>query len=108
MLRLERSKETTLECWFPRLCSKAQSSAEPERMPPPRLLGPDLLRFLLGLADHAARNQVPVELQDLPHLDLDSPSPAQAAFQRLRGLFYVQASYRILAAVFEGVTKRIY
>ena len=37
MLRLERSKETTLECWFPRLCSKAQSSAEPERMPPPRL-----------------------------------------------------------------------
>ena len=70
--------------------------------------GPDLLRFLWGLADHAARNQVPVELQDLPHLDLDSPAPAQAAFQRLRSLIYVQASYRILAAVFEGVTERIY
>ena len=27
-------------------------------------LGPDLLRVLWGLADHAARNQVPVELQD--------------------------------------------
>ena len=29
-------------------------------------LGPDLLRFLWGLADHAACNQVPVELQDIP------------------------------------------
>ncbi len=47
-------------------------------------LGQDLLRFLWDLADHAAaRNQVLVELQDLPHLDLDSPAPAQAAFQRL-------------------------
>ena len=73
-------------------------------------LGPNFprLRVLWGLADHAARNQVPVELQDLPHLDLDSPAPAQAAFQRLRSLIYVQASYRILAAVFEGLTERIY
>ncbi len=64
-------------------------------------------RILWGLADHAARNQVPVELQDLPHLDMDSPSPAQAAVQRLRSLIYAQASYRILAAVFEGVAQRI-
>ncbi len=70
--------------------------------------GPEFLCFLWGLADHAARNQVPVELQDLAHLDIDSPSPAQAAFQRLRSLIYVQASYRILAAVFEGVTESIY
>ncbi len=34
-------------------------------------------------------------------------APAQAAFQLLRSLAYVQASYRILAAVFEGVTERI-
>ncbi len=32
----------------------------------------------------------------------------QAAFQRLRSLIYGQVSYRILAAVFEGVTERIY
>ncbi len=43
-------------------------------------LGPDLLRILLGLADYAARNQVPTELQDLSHLDIDSPSQAQAVF----------------------------
>jgi hypothetical protein len=60
-------------------------------------LGPD--RFFCGLADHPACNKVPVEPQEIPHLDLDSPSQAQAAFQRLRSLIYVQASYRILAAV---------
>jgi hypothetical protein len=55
-------------------------------------LGPDFLRFLWGLADYAAHNQVPVELQDFPHLDLDSPSLAQAAFQleRLRSLIHLQ------------------
>ncbi len=42
-------------------------------------LGPDFLRFLRGLADHAAGNQAPVELQDI-----DSPSPAKAAFQRAK------------------------
>ncbi len=52
--------------------------------------------------------QVPVELQDLCHLDLDSSAPAQAAFQRRRGLIYVQASYRFLDAVFEGLIERIY
>ncbi len=72
------------------------------------LFGADVFFFLWGLADHAARNQVPVELQDLSHIDVDSPSPAQAAFQRLRSLVFMQASYRILAAVFEGVTEWIY
>ncbi len=52
-------------------------------------LGPNFHRFLWGLADHAARNQVPVELQDFPLLDIDSPSPVQAAFQCLRSLIYV-------------------
>ncbi len=63
-------------------------------------LGPDLLRSLWGLTDFAARNQVPVELQDPTHRDLDSLYPAKAAFQQLRRLSYFQASYRILAAVF--------
>ncbi len=60
------------------------------------------LRCLWGLADYAARTHVPVELQDLFHIDIASPSPAQAVFQRLQSLIYVQASYKILAAVLGG------
>ena len=36
---------------------------------PPCQVGPDFLRFLWGLAEHAARNSVHVPLDDLPHLD---------------------------------------
>ncbi len=55
-------------------------------------------------------NQVTFEFQDIPRLYVqvvDPPYPAQGAFQRLRGLIHVQASFRILAAIFEGVTERI-
>ena len=51
-------------------------------------LGPDFLRFLWFLANHAARNQVPLELIALPQLGLDEPSPSQVAFQRLRCAIY--------------------
>jgi hypothetical protein len=66
--------------------------------------------FLFGLSDYAARNQVPVELQDLPspHFDIDPPSPAQAAFQRLRSLICLLASNKILAVIEESVIERIY
>ena len=71
-------------------------------------LGPDFLRFLWSLANHAARNQVPLELIALPQLGLDEPSPTQVAFQRLRCAIYTQSCYRVLAAIFEGVTERVY
>jgi hypothetical protein len=71
-------------------------------------LGPDLLRFLWCLADHAARNQVPVELHELPLLHHEPLPPAHSPFQTLRSRIYVQSTYKILAAVFEGVTERLY
>ncbi len=38
-------------------------------------LCPDPFRFPSGLANHAANNQVTVELSDLSHLVIDLPSP---------------------------------
>ena len=59
-------------------------------------LGPEFLRFLWALADHAARNYVPVPLPVLPSLaDADTPddrdSPQVIRFKRLRGQIFVQA-----------------
>ena len=70
-------------------------------------LGPDLVRFLWRLADHAARNHIPPDLRALPILDPADQSHLQA-FKRLRGHIYVQSTYKLLAAIFEGVTERIY
>ena len=70
-------------------------------------LGPDFVRFLWRLADHAARNHIPPDLRALPILDPADQSHLQA-FKRLRGHIYVQSTYKLLAAIFEGVTERIY
>ncbi len=56
-----------------------------------------------GLADHAAHKQVPVELQKLPHLDLDSSSP-------VRSYLCVDLMQNLGCCVlgFKGVTEWIY
>jgi hypothetical protein len=57
-------------------------------------LSPDLLpesSFLWGLADYAVRSQIPVDLQELSHLDNALPSLVSAAFQQMRSLTYEQA-----------------
>ncbi len=71
-------------------------------------IGPDLLSLLWVLADYAGRSQVLVGLQDrstnstlIPRLLLKQLS------NNCEGLIYVQASNRILAAVFIGVTELI-
>ena len=71
-------------------------------------VGPDFLRFLWGLAEHAARNSVHVPLDDLPHLDPAVADVARTDFKRLRGHLYIQATYKVLAMLFEGVTERVY
>ena len=71
-------------------------------------VGPDFLRFLWGLAEHAARNSVHVPLDDLPHLDPAVADVARTDFKRLRGHLYIQATYKVLAMLFEGVTELVY
>jgi hypothetical protein len=71
-------------------------------------VGPDFLRFLWGLAEHAALNSVHVPLDDLPHLDPAVADVARTDFKRLRGHLYIQATYKVLAMLFEGVTERVY
>ena len=70
--------------------------------------GPDLLRLLWRLADHAAHHHLPSALQAAPVLDPAVNSQLQATHKRLRGHIYVQSTYKLLAAVFEGITERIY
>ncbi len=57
-------------------------------------LGSELLRFLWALADHAARNYVPVTvlpvLSDAPYSD-DHNSPQVVRFKRLRGQLFVES-----------------
>jgi hypothetical protein len=67
-------------------------------------LGPDFQRFLWALADHVACNQIASELS----LNEDTLPLNQTAAKDLRGLLYQQASCKILGAIFEGVTERIY
>ena len=69
-------------------------------------LGPDFLRFLWSLADHSA-TQASMLLRQTFHSWrlLLSSDQSGAAFQRLRGSIYTQATYKILAAVFEGLYR---
>jgi hypothetical protein len=69
-------------------------------------LGPDFQNFLWALADHAAKNQFSANLLDKQCVDF--PTADQATFQKLRSFLYLQALDKILAAIFEGVTERIY
>ena len=66
-----------------------------------------------ALADHAARNQIPVPLPVLPSLaDANPPdehdSQQVVRFKRLRGQIFVQARLHLLTAVYEAVTHRVY
>ena len=67
-----------------------------------------VLRLVWALADHAARNCVHLPLDDLPQLDPAAADRALADFKRLRGHLYNQSTNKILAAIFEGVTERVY
>ena len=49
-----------------------------------------------------------VPLDDLPHLDPAVADVARRNFKRLRGHLYIQATYKVLAMLFEGVTERVY
>jgi hypothetical protein len=76
-------------------------------------LGPEFLRFLWALADHAARNYIPVPLPVLPVLSEvgppeDKDSPQVVRFKRLRGQIFVQARLQLLTAVYEAVTHRVF
>jgi len=51
---------------------------------------------------------VHVPLDDLPHLDPAVADVARTDFKRLRGHLYIQATYKVLAMLFEGVTERVY
>ena len=73
-------------------------------------MGPDFLhsKFSWGLAEHAAANSVHVPFDDLPHLDPAVVDVARTDFKRLRGHLYIQATFKVLAMLFEGVTERVY
>ena len=79
------------------------------------VFGPDLLRFLWAVADHAARYAF-----DLPldvYLSLSQPSTDVSertseketiAFKVLRGRLYNEYRLRTLTAVYEAVTSRVF
>jgi len=61
-----------------------------------------LNKLLLLLLQHR------VPLNDLHHLD---PAVADAGctdFKRLQGHLHIQATYQVIAMLFEGVTERVY
>ena len=69
--------------------------------------------MLFRSADHATHHpsHLPHTLQTAPVLDPAVSSQlllVVATHKRLRGHIYVQSTYKLLAAVFEGVTERIY
>ena len=74
-------------------------------------LGPELLRFLWAVADHAARQHdsaSPQGLDPSPVLDKASQDHTASALKRLRGRLYHEYRTRMLCAVLEGVTERVY
>ncbi len=66
-------------------------------------LGPDFQNFLCALAHHGAKNQTSANLRNKPCLE--SLTAYQAICQKLRSFLSLQASNKILAAIFEGVTE---
>ena len=76
-------------------------------------LGPEFLRFLWALSDHAARSCIPVPLPVLPLLSAVAPpdaqdTPAVLRYKRLRSQIFVQSRLHVLTAVYEAVTHRVY
>ena len=81
--------------------------------------GPDLIRFLWAIADHAARHHLSMPDADLRVLPLQIWGPQSAsqtaaaysqvsAFKALRGRLNVEYRQRILTAVFEATTERLH
>jgi len=77
--------------------------------------GPELLRFLWALSDHAARSRVPVPQPIIPVLGAPAALAAAQAdktlierFKRLRSSYFVHARLAVLTAVYEGVSERVY
>jgi len=71
-------------------------------------LGPEFLRFLWALADHAARSYIAVPIPVLPLLSAadpqdDSDTPRIVRFKRLRGQIFVQSRLHVLTA---GLTAK--
>ena len=79
------------------------------------VLGPDTLRFLWAVADHAARNALSFPLDYYSSLSPPSsserevPSEAQLlAFRILRGRLNLDSRLRLLTAVHEAFTERVF
>ncbi len=81
--------------------------------------GPDLLRFLWAIADHAARHHLSMPDADLRVLPQQLWGPQSAsqtaaadsqvsAFKALRGCLNVEYRQRVLTAVYEATTERLY
>jgi hypothetical protein len=80
------------------------------------VFGPDLLRFLWAVADHAARNALSLPFDGLsqslsqpPSSVSDSLSEEQLlSFKILRGRLYVDYRLRLLSTVHEAFTERVF
>ena len=81
--------------------------------------GPDLIRFLWAIADHAARHCLSMPDADLRVLPQQLWGPQSAsqtaaadsqvsAFKALRGCLNVEYRQRVLTAVYEATTERLY
>ena len=77
--------------------------------------GPDLLRFLWAVADHAARNAYSLPLDRIltlsqpAHSEIDPPSEAtMLSFKILRGRLNLDYRLRLLTAIYEAFTERVF
>ena len=80
------------------------------------VFGPDLLRFLWAIADHAARNAMSLPLDRLSS-SLSQPPPSQPdelseerllSFKILRGRLNLDYRLRLLSTVYEAFTERVF
>ena len=77
--------------------------------------GPDLLRFLWAVADHAARNAFSLPLDKVltlshpAHSENEPPSDAtMLSFKILRGRLNLDYRLRLLTAIYEAFTERVF
>jgi hypothetical protein len=77
--------------------------------------GPEFLRFLWTLADHAARYYIPVPLPVLPLSSGNAPFDSEdqdfsqvVRFKHLRGRIFAQDRLQVLTAIYEAVTHRVH
>ena len=62
----------------------------------------------MGTSRTRCSQQCACSSDDLPHLDPAVADVARTDFKRLRGHLYIQATYKVLAMLFERVTERVY